>query len=257
MKNWTPDASDHFESWLGRVRRSVAGDPAINPDDVTQDLRAHVHAELSAVPEPVTVGALDRVLDSLGNPSQWSDTMKVPAASNADWFKRHVTDVVTEWQKALAGEWGMPVLLAVLTLLAMTTSRWIGAPLLLLAYFMARSHVVYAPHALTGRRTWLVYMPLAIGAGLLAGMVLAFPFILWVGTFRGPRIYRGYLVPQYELLWAAGAWWMIVGVLTSREPKRVQAALRPFADGFEPAHGRFLMLLGAAFLITATVILIS
>ena len=76
MKTWTPDASTHFEAWLGRARLSVACDPTVDADDIAQDLRAHVHAELEAVPEPVTVGALERVLDSLGNPTQWSDSTK-------------------------------------------------------------------------------------------------------------------------------------------------------------------------------------
>ena len=48
----------------------------MDPEDVAQDLRAHVHAELQEVPEPVTVGALERVLDSLGTPAQWSVTTK-------------------------------------------------------------------------------------------------------------------------------------------------------------------------------------
>lgn len=62
MKTWTPDAADHFATWLGRVRSSVAADPHVDPDDVTQDLRAHVHAALSDVQGPVTVGALAPVL---------------------------------------------------------------------------------------------------------------------------------------------------------------------------------------------------
>ena len=38
MKTWTPDASEYFESWLGRVRLSVAGDPRVDADDVAADL---------------------------------------------------------------------------------------------------------------------------------------------------------------------------------------------------------------------------
>jgi hypothetical protein len=249
MKTWTPDASEHFEAWLGRVRLSVAGDPSLDADDIAQDLRAHVHAELEATPEPVTMGALERVLDSLGNPAQWSDTLKQPAESSARWFHRNVTDVVAEWQRKLAGDWGLPVLLLVMTLIAIPTFDWIGAPLLLFAYFVARSHVTYAPHLVVGRKKLMVYLPLAIGAGVLTGLVLGFPL-----TFRGARV--GYS-NQMETLWVLGSWWILVGILAAREPRRVRSALKPFADTFDASHGRMLTLVGAAFLIASSVILLS
>ena len=247
MKNWTPDAPNHFEAWLGRARLSVAGDPTVDADDIAQDLRAHVHAELEAMPEPVTVGALERVLDSLGNPTQWSETVTPAPDKPGDWFQRHVTDVVVEWQRKLAGDWGQPVLLVVITLLAIPTFDWIGTPLLLVAYFVARSHVTYAAHPITGRKKLMVYFPLAIGAGVLAGLVLGFPL-----TFRG----GGYSNP-FETLWVLGLWWVVIGVLATREPARIRSALKPFADSFDAAHGRMLSLIGGAFLIAATVVLLS
>ena len=247
MKNWTPDASNHFEAWLGRVRLSVAGDPSLDADDIAQDLRAHVHAELETISEPVTVGALEQVLDSLGNPSQWSDTIPQPAgAAPAPWFERHVTQVLAGWQQRLAGDWGLPVLVFVLTLVAIPTFDTLGAPLLVFAYFVARGHVTYASHHMVGRKRWLVYAPLAVGAGMLAGLVLGFPVVLNGG-------YQGRL----ETIWTLGSWWVLVGILAAREPKRVRAALRPFADGFEATHARMLALIGGAFLITSSVILLA
>jgi hypothetical protein len=247
MKTWTPDASEHFESWLGRVRLSVAGDPSLNADDITQDLRAHVHAELEAAPEPVTRGALERVLDSLGNPTQWNDTLPHPDESTNAWFQRRVTDVVTVWQQKLAGDWGSPILLAVLTVVAIPTFDTIGVPLLLFAYFAARSQVVYAPQQVVGRKRWLVYLPLAIGTGVFAGLVLAFPIM-----FDGPQGGN-----PFELVWALGGWWVVVGLLAAREPRRVRAALRPFADGFDATHGHLLSLIGAALFIASSVVLIA
>lgn len=246
MKTWTPDASTHFEAWLGRVRSSVAGDPSLDPDDIAQDLRAHVHAELEAVPEPVSVGALERVLDSLGNPTQWSDTLPPAAGSSSAWFRRNVTDLVTAWQQRLASDWGLPSLLFVLTLVAIPTFNWIGAPLLVFAYFVARSHVTYAPQPVVGRKRWLVYAPLAMGAGVFAGLVLGFPL-----TFRAG--YRD----RFETIWILGSWWVLVGILAAREPRRVRSALKPFADGFDQSHGRMLSLVGAAFLIASSVIILS
>lgn len=251
MKTWPRDASEHFESWLGRVRRSVAADPSIDADDVTQDLRAHVHAELEAMPDPVTVGALEQVLVGLGNPMQWTDAArpmkeKTFKARLQRW-NRSLSATVTHWQRSLAGEWGFPVLLAVLTLIAIPMfADGPGFLLLIFAFFVARSQVTYAAETLVGRRRWLVYFPLAIGCGTLVGIVLSFPLIL-----SGDIMFRG----RFYTMWWLGAWWAFVGVLAAREPKRVQSALRPFANGFEASHGRLLALIGAAFLIAATVIL--
>ena len=248
MKTWTSDASQHFEAWLGRVRLSVAGDPTLDVDEIAQDLRAHVHAELAATPEPVTRGELDRVLNSLGNPTQWSDTLKPPRPAPAVRFYTGATDTVTDWQQKLAGEWGKPVLLVLLTLIAIPTfDDVIGIPLMAFAYFVARSQLTYGPEQAAGRRKWMLYFPLAVGSGLLVGIVLGFP-LTFDGTGRSN---------QFELLWVLGSWWVLVGILAAREPRRVRAALKPFADTFDASHGRMLSMLGAAFLIAASVILLA
>jgi hypothetical protein len=246
MKTWMPDASEHFEAWLGTVKRTVASDPTLNPDDIAQDLRAHVHAELETAPEPVTVGAVDQVLASLGNPTQWSDAVRPPKETTAGWFQRNVVDMLTEWQKRLAGDAGMPVLLLVLTLVAIPTFDHIGIFLLAFAYFVARAQVTYAPGPLTGRRKWMVYLPLAIGCGVLAGIVLGFPLIL-----------QGDGIRPFEGMWALGCWWVLVGIVAAREPKAVRAALKPFADTFDSSHARLISLIGAALLIASSVILLS
>jgi hypothetical protein len=249
MKTWTSDASEHFEAWLGRVRLSVAGDPSLDVDDIAQDLRAHVHAELETIPEPVTVGALERVLDSLGNPTQWSDATKPRPETSAARFQRSIGDIVTDLQQKIAGDWGLPVLLLTVTLVAIPTFDWIGAPLMLFAYFVARSYVTYAPQLVVGRKKWMVYFPLAIGSGVLAGLVLAFPLI-FRGSLSGGS-------DRFETLWVLGSWWVLVGILAAREPKRVRSAMKPFADTFDASHGRMLSLVGAAFLIASSVMLLS
>ena len=249
MKSWTPDASNHFEAWLGNVKLSMAGDPSVNADDVAQDLRAHVFAELQEAPEPVTVGALERVLASLGHPNEWSDTAKAPTAPPTPWFQRHVVDTVTDWQKRLAGDGGMPVLLVVLTLIAIPTFDHIGFFLLAFAYFVARAQVVYAPATVAGRRKWMIYLPLAIGSGVLTGLVLGFPLMLQSGEGR-------WFAP-FEAMWALGCWWILVGILAAREPKAVRASLKPFADTFDASHARLISLIGAALLIASSVILIA
>ena len=92
----------------------------------------------------------------------------------------------------------------------------------------------------------MVYFPLAIGAGVLAGLVLGFPLTFWGGN---PN--------PFETLWVLGLWWVLIGILAAREPARIRSALKPFADAFDASHGRMLSLVGGAFLIAATVILFS
>ena len=244
MKTWTPDASQHFETWLGQVRSSVARDPSLNAEDIAQDLRAHVHAELEAAAEPVTVGALEQVLTNLGTPPQWGGTV-TDARPRVKFYEGSAADKMTEWQELLAGEWGMPVLLFVLTLIAIPTFDSIGLPLLAVAYVIARSKAVYAPKDLVGAKKGIVYVPLAVGSGVLAGLVLGFPIIVGSPNHR------------FEALWILGFWWVIVGLLTAREPKHVQAALRPFASEFDASHGRMLSLIGAAFVIAGTVMVMA
>jgi hypothetical protein len=246
MRTWTPDASEYFEAWLGRVRTSVATDPRLDAEDIAQDLRAHVHAELAAGPDPVTKVEVERVLDSLGNPTQWNDSVKPPRQAPNVRFYTGAADTVTDWQQKLAGDWGPPVLLVILTLIAIpTVADVIGVPLIVFSYFVARSKVTYTSEPLEGAKRWMVYFPLAIGAGLLTGLVLGFPL-----TFQGPGA-------RYESMWVLGSWWIIVGLLSAREPKFVRSALLPFANGFESSHGRTLALIGVAFLIAATVIMIA
>jgi hypothetical protein len=245
MKTWTPDASEHFETWLGRVRTSVSGDPTVDPDDVAQDLRAHVHAELEAVPEPVTVGELERVLDSLGTPAQWSVTTKEqPKERLHVRLERDVVEGIRVIQKRLASDWGSPLLLGIITLAGMLTLYDGGVIFLMLAYFVARSQVTYAPETVVGRKRWPVYTPLAIGAGALTTLLLFFPLIL----DRGRPFQAGDM-------WVLGLWWMFVGFVAAREVKRVRALLKPFADGFDRTHARMLMLLGVAIVIAATLAL--
>ena len=262
MKSWTPDASQHFESWLGRVRTTVSDDPTVNPDDVAQDLRAHVYAELEAAQEPVTVPDVERVLTSLGSPNDWSVLTKEQLGLHATAvdkerfhvrLEKDVMAAVRDLQQRLATtDWGMPVLLGVLSLVGVVTlNEGIGLLPLLVAYFVARSIVTYAPEKIVGRRGWFVYTPLAIGAATVTALVLCFPLMLQIGAYRGPH------APLFSeaSIWALGLWWMIVGFVASREVKRVRTALKPFADAFDETHARMLMLIGAAFTIWATVAL--
>jgi hypothetical protein len=236
--NWTPEASARFESYKGRVRLAVAGNPGVDPDDVLQDIQAHVQAELGASGEPITIGALDRVLDGLGSPSQWDAVDAPPSASGAsfrDWVRRSTT----LWHQRLSGDWGGPVLVAVLTVVALDSFQTIGLPLLALCYVIGRGMLARRTD-LTGPPRWLAAAPVVAAAALLIGAVVAFPILI---DGNGPR------VP----LMALGFWWILLGYAVAREPRPVRAALYPLAEWFEPTHGRLLTALGIAMVVLGIV----
>jgi hypothetical protein len=237
MKNWMPDASERFESYKGRVRLAVAGNPTVDADDVLQDIQAHVDAELGPTSGPVTLLALERVLESLGSPAQWEGATSggaeaEPGVSMAE----HARRFAARWETRLAGDWGSPVLLAVVTLAGLVTIETIGVLLLALAYFMGRGLLRHSSPPLTGARGTMALVPVALIAALLVGFAVATPLLI-MGRASTTRALMG-----------LGSWWILLGFAASREAERVRSALYPFADWFESTHARLLMLIGAGLL---------
>ena len=227
--NWTPEASARFESYKGRVRLAVAGNPAVDADDVLQDIQAHVQAELGASGEPITIGALDRVLEGLGSPSQWDDAEEPSSSAKVsfrDWLRR----ASALWHQRLSGDWGGPVLVAVLTIVSLNLFQTVGLPLLALCYVTGRGMLTRRPD-LIGPPRWLAAVPVVTAAALIIGAVVAFPILLDGNGRRVPFM-------------ALGFWWMLLGIAVAREPRPVRAALYPLADWFEPNHGRLMSALG-------------
>jgi hypothetical protein len=232
MKHWMPDASERLESYKGRVRVAVAGNPTVNADEVLQDIQAHIDAELGAGSGTVTLGALEGVLESLGSPSQWEDAA-ADTSADADGVFEQARRFGAKWQTRLAGEWGAPVLLALVTLIGLFTLDSIGVLLLAFAYFMGRGVLRHASPPLTGSRRLMALAPVALISALIVGMAVATPILI-----SGRK-------QTTSTLLALGSWWVLLGFAASREPARVRAGLYPLADWFEPTHGRLLIFIGA------------
>jgi hypothetical protein len=233
MTDWTPEATERFESYKGRVRRAVAGNPTVDPDDVVLDIQAHVHAELGAATGPVTLGALEQVLETLGSPTQWDDghggEAREPPGIRARRFWRLM-------QTNLAGDWGLPLLLVVLTVVSLFLMRSVGIVLLALAYLTARSLLTRSTVPLGEEQRTVVLVPIAVVAALIVGVAAATPLLIMGRPRTGPAMA------------GLGIWWILLGLAAAREPRHVRVALFPLADWFEPSHGRLLMLLGASVL---------
>jgi hypothetical protein len=218
---------------------AVAGNPGVDADDVLQDIQAHVQAELGASGEPITVGALDRVLDGLGSPAQWDAVDAPSSASSTASFRDWVRRSTTLWHQRLSGDWGGPVLLAVLTAIALNSFGTVGLPLLALCYIIGRGMLVRRTD-LTGPPRWLAAAPVVAASALLIGAVVMFPILIGGSGRRVP------LMPL-------GFWWILLGYAVAREPRPVRAALYPLAEWFEPTHGRLLAALGVAMVVLGIV----
>jgi hypothetical protein len=240
MTTWLPDASERFESYKRRVRVAVAGNPAVDPDEVLQDIQAHVDAELGASPGPVTLNALESVLQQLGSPTSWdADTTTGRRGEPSPGLGEQLRRFSARWETRLAGDWGSPFLLLIVTLAGLITIRFGGVILLALAYFMGRGLIRHTTPPLEGGRRTMALIPVGLGAAFMVGLAVMTPLLI---MGRGP---------MSEGLTGLGAWWTLLGFAASREAPRVRAALYPFADWFEATHARLLMFIGVAVLVLA------
>ena len=216
MITLTPDAESRLDQYLLRVRRSVRG-TSLEPEGIDRDIRAHVEQALEGTSQPVGRPDLDRVLDRLGDPSQWVPDEEMPPLRRLAKTLMHGPE-----------DWRLPYLSFGLTLFGVILFP-VGGPLLILAAFLlSRAAVDYAEtHGInmTARR-WLLYPALVFVLAPLALFILIAPVAgataWWVseGGYRSifplpapiealnqVRVFGGFI------LLASGAWLMILAAL--------------------------------------------
>ena len=79
MTSLTDDARGDLEYYMRQVRAALRGHRSIDPVEVERDVREHVDAELSELPEPVDARSLSFVLERLGAPDTWLPGEDLPA----------------------------------------------------------------------------------------------------------------------------------------------------------------------------------
>lgn len=251
MTRMTDDARQRVESYLRRVRASLADDPAADEDEVAEGIREHLEHALSGVDEPVTVAQVERVLDELGDPGSWSDTEAAGWRALLSRLHRGPED----WRLAYLA-FGTFVLG-----LAFADPLWFLLPA---SFFLARAGVSVGQAAegrLAGKR-WLLYPPLVlVYLALVPGALLWPVATVHAGVSPGgflvdlvglPAWSAGLLAPEAWPVvgpWAGtalGVWWVAAGLVVRARPGWARTLFRPLADRVESAHGRVLSLAGIA-----------
>lgn len=103
MTYLTPEAQQRLDEYLTEVRAALAGCRTVDPDEIEQDICAHIAAEFPPSYGPVSRLSLEPVLARLGSPEQW-----VPEEERTAWRRwrarlQHVRDAGLEaGQMALA-----------------------------------------------------------------------------------------------------------------------------------------------------------
>src|SRR5437870_5034869 len=89
MARLTPEAAARFNEYLAHARAALAGCAELSPDEVEQDVRAHVAAEFPPGTGWVRLDQLEPVLARLGRPEQWVSSGGGPSSwrRGVDWVR--------------------------------------------------------------------------------------------------------------------------------------------------------------------------
>ena len=229
------EARQHLDRYLEEMRASMGHSDS---DEIEQDIRDHIEAELGDRPHPISADDLDSVLSRLGSPRQWvlaadtgpSQAVPIPLGTSAEDWLAYASIALL-----LLG-FALPFLIPVSWLLA----RWALARLELRGEHL-------------GTRRWLLYPPLAvISIGLLL-LALFWPFGAFaeLGTIAAQKLgaVGSDRFPPFVALAVAfgslGAYWVILGAASALGERAVRFLFHPFADGFRRRHAWRLSVAGA------------
>ncbi|HEY1377085.1 MAG TPA: hypothetical protein VGF55_09845 [Gemmataceae bacterium] len=266
---FTPEAAARFAEYLAQTRATLEGHAELSPDDVEQDVRAHVAAEFPPGSGWVRLDQLEAVLARLGRPEQWvSDGEGRPSwRRGVDWVRARPGAVRQAVMGAAArlrngpDDWRLAYLTFGLLVVGI-----IIFPLLVVllpaSYLLARAAVALSRERGTplGPQRWLVYPPLVIvSLPLLVGL-LFWPIapgcgmahevwrrsradlVEWSGL---PWDFCEFLVYSYFVVGVMSLWLALVGVTFWLFPRLPAAVFTPlYATARRP--GRVLALVGGA-----------
>lgn len=277
MKEFDPEASRRLEHYLDQMRVALRGSRSVDPEDVETDVAAHIQSELAGVPGPVTLGALDAVLERLGSPLRW-----VPEEEQSAWRRvlTHLRAGPEDWRLAYLS------LGAFLCGLVLVPSGPAAAGLLLISYLMARAVLTLFDEQgeSLGAQKWFVYPVLVLVHGLALCALLALPLFVLVGAADAvieiesirPRVpvliaKHAFLLHRvadtndyYELavgikdsahvlLGVLGPWLVLLGICGRTWPALPGRALRPLLARFRRQHAGLVLLTGVVLCVLSLV----
>jgi hypothetical protein len=260
MVTLSEDAQSHLDRYIGQVKTALRGHSSVDAEEVERDVLDHIETELAGQPQPVDAGQLLDVLDRLGAPDEWlpTETHDGPLRSSPlpprpeDWRLAYLTLAIFLAGPALFLPmilWPLPPILFVLSFLCARVA---------LAHFARHDEQL-------GARRWLVYPALVVWYGvflvaLVGGPVLLTTVFVADDPTLPSRLTRWFGEPAWigalcSIGVLLGIWWMLLGLLLGRSPRRIHAAFRPFADWFERRHAmRLLLVGGAVFALSGTIL---
>lgn len=249
MARMTPDARNRVDAYVRQVRSSLVGAQGVDADEVIEGIREHLEHALAGHAEPVTVDALEPVLEDLGRPLEWTDLGHTTWRTVLSRLHRGPED----WRLAYL------TLASFVLGLAFADLLWFLIPT---SFFLGRAGVaaVLATGADLDGRRWLLYPPLVLGYAVVVPAAVIWPVIAihagvspggFLVEILGVRSWNaGLLMPEAWPTvgpWAGlalGAWWSLAGLTVRARPHWLSAFVRPFAEGARGEHGRLLYLPG-------------
>ena len=245
MIDFTPEAKRKFDEYLHRMRASLQGRRAVEPQEVEQNVVEHVEAALAGVPSPVGQERLSEVLTQLGPPERWLPEDERPA------WRRVVDRFMTGPE-----DWRLAYLSLAITFLMIVFLPVGGFLLVVPGYLLSRAYVELLSDRgeALGARRWLVLPPIVLlmllvcGAALL-GPAAAMGSILseiglqelgweWNGRTDYARIFSG------VLSLAVGGWWIVLSGIFAMLMRPFRAMFQPLTAGLRRGHAFVLTIAG-------------
>jgi hypothetical protein len=246
MIELTPDAKRKFDEYLQRMRSSLQGRRAVEPDEVEQNVMTHVEEALADVPAPVGQERLGEVLAQLGPPERW-----LPDDERSAW--RRMADRLVHGPE----DWRLAYLSLAITFLMILFFPVGGILLVIPGYFVSRAYVELLEERgeALGARKWLVLPPIVIllalvslgallgPAGGIAGVLseVGVRELGWDPEDRGDRarIFTGIVAM------ATGGWWIVLSGLFALLVRPFRAMFLPLTKGLRGGHAVVLTIAGA------------
>jgi hypothetical protein len=272
MKELDPEADRRLARYLDQMRAALRGSRTVDPVDVEADVTAHIQSELASLTAPVTLTALDGVLERLGSPRRW-----VPTEEQSVWrqVSAHLRAGPEDWRLAYLC---LVTFLGALMLAPVGLGPLAGA-LFLASYLSARAVITLFDESgeELGAQRWFVNPTLVFTHGLLLIALVIAPLGLLIGAAEEivaveavrPRVPElvakhafllqrmadandpydlavGIKQAAHVLLGVLGPWLVLLGLLARTWPAAPARLFRPLLAGFRPRHANLILATGAA-----------
>jgi hypothetical protein len=263
MTELTPTAESRLNAYLNELRRVLSGSPAVDPADVERDVRDHIDAALVGEAQPVGDSALNKVLQTLGSPSQWLFessrphhppvvTFSIVKQSMAAYF-RHLAGGPESYRLA---HWSLLVFVAGWGLALLVKYPFPLAVAMPLSFIFSRAALsLFGVDRVTIGQKWLLYPILVVTYLLLLVVIVVVPVALSVESVAIAARRASDVVTWREISVAVstalGGTLLALGIVSTLIPGAVRSVFHPFARWWSRRSGLRLMYAGLIGLLIA------